>query len=63
MTVKNEHPDEYKAHVIVLPSYAPVAICLTRKIAFDMAKAIYGDLWKSKLVVRVATSQDWKMIK
>ncbi|KGA24926.1 hypothetical protein AO825_08365 [Pectobacterium brasiliense] len=30
---------EYKPHTIILPSYCPVAICSTKSIAEDMAKA------------------------
>ena len=30
---------EYQPHTIILPSYCPVAICSTKIIAEDMAKA------------------------
>lgn len=30
---------EFKAHTIILPSYCPVAICATKKIAEDLARS------------------------
>lgn len=63
MIVNKKHPDEYKAHVIILPSYVPVAICLTRSIAFELATLRYGDLERRGVVVRVANDTDWDMIR
>lgn len=54
---------KYQPHVIVLPSYVPVAICLCRGIATSIADVYYGD-WESKgIVVRPAEPRDWKALK
>lgn len=63
MTFNKKHPDEYKAHVIILPSYAPVAICLTRSMAFELATSLYGNLKERNIVIRVANDRDWHMIR
>lgn len=63
MTFNKKHPDEYKAHVIILPSNAPVAICLTRSMAFELATLCYGDLEKREVIIRVANDMDWELIR
>lgn len=63
MVTKKTHRDEYKAHVIVLPSYCPVAICLTRSMAFELAVTRYGDLKEKRIQVRPATDKDWEVLK
>lgn len=49
---------EWKAHVVVLPSYCPVAIFLTRSMAIDYAEKSYGDWQAKNIKVRVATKKD-----
>lgn len=63
MVSKKKHRDEYKAHVIVLPSYCPVAICLTRSMAFELAVHMYGDLKQTQVQVRPATDRDWEVLR
>lgn len=62
MTIKPQK-QEWKAHVVILPSYCPVAIFINRSIAIDYAEKQYGD-WKARGIrVQVATEKDWECIK
>lgn len=50
--------DELKAHTIILPSYCPVAICLTKEIAQNLATSRgYKDYR-----LEVTTQQDVKCL-
>lgn len=62
MTIKSKK-QEWKAHVVILPSYCPVAIFMARSAALEYAEKKYG-AWKGKGIrVRVATEKDWECIK
>lgn len=50
--------NDLKPHVIVLPSYCPVMVCMTKKIAEDVVKALG---YKDAKVVR-ATRRDVEYI-
>lgn len=51
--------EDQKPHVIILPSYCPVAICMTKEIAENMAERLYKP---STYTVRLATEQDIKYV-
>lgn len=62
MTIKSKK-QEWKAHVVILPSYCPVAIFITRSAALAYAEKQYGE-WRAKGIrVQVATEKDWECIK
>lgn len=60
----NKHPDEYKPHVVILPSYCPVAIFITRSMAIEYAIEKYGADYADKKHIRVqpATPKDFKVM-
>ena len=39
---------ELCSHTIILPTYSPVMICLTKAIAESACRAYYGKDWKDK---------------
>lgn len=51
--------DDLKPHVIILPSYCPVAICMTKEIAETMAKMMYIP---GRYTIRLATEEDVKYV-
>ncbi|AXN57910.1 hypothetical protein [Acinetobacter phage ABPH49] len=55
--------DEYVNHTIVLPGPCPVIIAVSKTIAVDAAKSMYGEKWESKgVTVRKTTVNDFRLL-
>lgn len=58
-----KHPDEYKPHVVILPSYCPVAIFFDRSTAMEYVIEKYGSSYKEKRIrIQPATIRDFKVM-
>lgn len=57
--MSQELNDDYAPHVIILPSYTPIAVCLSRQVAEKYAEKCYPG---GKYTIRKATKQDLEIL-
>lgn len=57
--MSQELNDDYAPHAIILPSYTPVAVCLSRDIAEKYAEKSYPS---GKYTIRKATKKDLELL-